>query len=114
VNPLFLAVCGALIVGLVAGLLAGDEHELVYSNLVYRLAIGGIVAALLYGVVVVVWLAWHRRALKRLNLGPAGAETPDQSTEAEVSARDEEVTEFMNWATTAIDDLDKRLRDLEP
>jgi hypothetical protein len=106
-NPLFFAVLAALVVAVIAGIAAGD-NEIVSSNLVYRLVVGGIVLAVLYGVIAIVWLAWHRRVLKRLNVAGTGAEAPGQETAAELSARDEEIKEFMDTTTKAIEELDSR------
>jgi hypothetical protein len=113
-NALFFAVCAAVLLGLLAGVFAGGQDEIARSNLVYRLVVGSIVFAVVYAVVVILWLAWHRRALKKLNVGPAGGETPDQSTGAEIAGRDEEIKEFMETTTNAIENLDERLSRLEP
>jgi hypothetical protein len=103
-NPLFIAVLAATIVALLAGLTAGDA-ELLQSNLIFRFVVGGVVLAILYGVIAVTWLAWHRRLLKRLNIGAAGGETPDQESAKEISQRDEEIKDFMDTTTNAIEEL---------
>ena len=103
-NPLFLGVLIAVLLALIAGLEAGND-ELLKSNLVYRFVVGGVVCAVLYAVVTVSWLAWHRRVLKRLNVAGTGGETPDQGTAQELSDRDEEIKEFMETTTKAIGEL---------
>jgi hypothetical protein len=62
--------------------------------------------------VVILWLAWHRRTLKKLRIGPASGEAPDAVTEEEL-ARDDEVQHFMDATTDAVQDLDERLQKRE-
>ena len=111
-NPLFFGVIAALVLGIVAGLIAGGEHEVVQSNAVYRLVVGAIVFVVFYGVVAALWLAWHRRTFKKVSVAGAGAEAPSQETAGEVSKRDEEIKDFMETTTEAIEELDART-DLE-
>ena len=108
-NPLFFAVVAAVVVAVIVGIAAGDD-EIVGSNLVYRLVVGGIALAVLYGAIAMVWLAWHRRVLKRLSVAGTGGEAPDQETASEISARDEDIKEFMDTTTKAIEELDSRSR----
>src|SRR3954451_8048248 len=75
-NPLFWGVVLSLACGGVAGALAGDA-TILHSNLLFRLVVGGAVTAVAYAVVVVLWLAWHRRTLKRFGAAGANAEAPD-------------------------------------
>jgi hypothetical protein len=110
---LFFGVLLAALLALGAGIDADNHSEIVDSNLLYRLIVGAIVFAILYAAAVIGWLAWHRRTLKKLNVGPAGGETPDQATGGEISARDEEIKEFMETTTKVVAELDARLSELE-
>lgn len=109
-NPLFLAVVVAAVCGVAAGIGADGKAELVDSNLVYRMAIGAMVLAILYAVIAIAWLAWHRRVLKKLNVGAVGGETPDQATATEITSRDDEINEFMETTTKAIAELYERTK----
>lgn len=108
-NPLFFGVLLSLLLGTLVGAFAGEGNRVAGSDLLYHLSVGGVAAAAFYAVVVVLWLAWHRRALKKLNLGLGSGETPGQDTAGEVTARDEEIKEFMETTTAAIEDLNSRL-----
>lgn len=111
-SPLFFCVLLVVAVAAVAAFLAGNS-EVADSNLIYKLIVGGIVLAVGYAVVAVLWFAWHRRTVKRLGVGPASGEAPDQPAQREVTARDHEVQEFMETTTDAVQDLDDRLREQE-
>ena len=107
-NPLFWGSVVVLVPAVVAALLAGGA-EVLQSNLVYRLLVGGITFAVGYGVLAVLWHAWHRRTLAKLGIGPAIAEAPEQPPPEEISARDREIQQFMEETTNAVADLDVRL-----
>lgn len=111
-NPLFFGVLGALAIGAVAGVTSSDTKTLLVSNLVFRLAVGGIAFAVTYGVVAAIWFAWHRRTFKGIRVAGSGADAPDQ-IESETNARDAEVAEFMETTAAAIEDLNARLDALE-
>lgn len=112
-NALFLGVVIALVAGLAAGDRAGGS-TLLKSNLVFRTVVGGVAFGIVYCVVAALWFAWHRRTFQKLGAGTASAEAPaNQATETEVAARDEDITDFMDTTTGAIEELDRRLRDLE-
>ena len=109
-NPLFFGVLGAIALGVVAAVLAGDAKVL-QSNLVYRLIVGGVTTTIAYGVVAILWFAWHRLTLERLGVAGANAQAPAQ--QAEITARDQEVGEFLERTTEVVEDLDERLGRLE-
>jgi type VI protein secretion system component VasK len=111
-NPLFVASVIAVIIAVLAALLAGDS-KVVHSNLVYRLIVGGIVFAVIYSVVAILWHAWHRKTLQKFGVGPASGEAPEQPVAKEISARDQDVQEFMETTTDAVEDIDKRLQEQE-
>jgi hypothetical protein len=110
-NPLFWGTVGAIALGAIAAVSAGGEHKVAESNLVYRLIVGGIVLAIGYSVVAILWYAWHRKTLQRLGVGPASGEAPHQREE--VTKRDEEIQEFMETTTDAVADLEIRLTEQE-
>jgi hypothetical protein len=111
-NPLFLGTAVALVVGVLAGALAGDG-ALVSSNLVHRLVVGAVTAAVVYVAVVALWLAYHRRTFKKVGVAGAHVETGDPATAAEIGERDLKVAEFMGTTTSAIDELRRRIERLE-
>jgi hypothetical protein len=47
-----------------------------------------------------------------VNLAGVGAQAPEQ-LESETTARDDEIAEFMQATTAAIDDLNRRMNELE-
>jgi predicted ABC-type sugar transport system permease subunit len=65
-NPLFFGVLVAVGLGGAAAAVASDKTTVVHSNLVFRLIVGGIMAAVAYGVVAALWFAWHRRTFAKL------------------------------------------------
>jgi hypothetical protein len=111
-NPLFFGVVVALAIGVVAGVTSSGTKTLLGSDLVFRLAVGGIAFVLTYVVVAAVWFAWHRRTFKAIHLAGAGADAPEQ-IESETNARDDDIAEFMETTTAAIEELNARLDALE-
>lgn len=111
-NPLFFGVLLALALGIVTGLEGGNRKTLLASNVVFRLAVGMVAFAVVYLVVAALWFAWHRRTFKGIRLAGSGADAPEQ-LESETNARDEEIAEFMQNTTAAIEDLNARLDALE-
>jgi hypothetical protein len=83
------------------------------SNLVFRFAVGAIVAVVLYAITVAIWLAWHRKTFRKVGFGGAAVEADPDATAGELSARDREVAEFMDATTHAIDQLVVRVEALE-
>jgi hypothetical protein len=110
-NPLFWGTVGAVALGAVAAALAGGQPRIAESNLLYRLVVGGIVLAIAYGVVAILWFAWHRKTLQKVGVGPASGEAPDQ--DIEVTKRDDDIQEFMETTTEVVADLEDRLRKQE-
>jgi hypothetical protein len=111
-NPLFFGVLSAVVLGVVAAVLASGERTIAHSNLIFRLAVGGIAAAVAYGVVAALWFAWHRRTFKGLRIAGSGADAPEQ-IEHETAARDDDIAAFMAATTAAIEDLNARIDALE-
>lgn len=111
-NPLFFGTAAALVLGVVIAASAGDATVL-HSNLLFRAAVGGGVAAVLYAAVVALWLAYHHRTFKRLGVAGTSVEPGDAKTADEITERDLEVAEFMGTTTNAIDELRRRVEDLE-
>lgn len=113
-NPLFVGVLLASVVAVIAGAKAGD-HTLLGSGIVFHLVVGGITFAVLYGLVALLWLAWHKRLIQKVGVGPASGEAPtDQSTEEEwADTRDAEIETFMETTTKAIDELGREVADLK-
>lgn len=109
-NPLFCGVGLAVILGIVAGSLAGDD-DLLQSNLVFRAVCGGVVGSIGYGVVAALWLAWHRKTFAKLNVLGSGVEA--EQAELETTARDREIAEFMGATTKALEEVERRLAELE-
>lgn len=112
-NSLFVGVVACVAVGGLAAGFAG-ESELLHSNIVFRIVVGGVVAAICYAVVAALWLGWHRKLIAKLGIGVANLETGQAETEKEVTARDLEVAEFMGTTTNAIEELKRRVEALEP
>lgn len=112
-NPLFFGVLGGLVLGIVAGLLAGDGEPAaaLRSNLVFRIEVGLVVALVAYVGAAALWLAWHRSLFQRLTLGGAGLETPDQKDD--VAERDAGIKLFMEETTDTLLKLSERVEDLE-
>lgn len=81
-NPLFFGVLIALTLGLVAGLTSSGTTTLLRSNLVFRVAVGGIVAGVAYVAVAAVRFAWHRRTFKGFRGPGFGADAPEQIARA--------------------------------
>lgn len=111
-NPLFFGVLAALVAGAGAGATSSDSKALLGSNLIFRFVVGGIVFVVIYGVVAAIWFAWHRRTFKGVRVAGSGADAPEQ-IESETTARDNDIAEFMEKTTAAIDDLNARLDALE-
>lgn len=111
-NPLFFGVLLALAIGAVAGAVSSSSKTLLASNLVFRFVVGGVAFGVTYVVVAAIWFAWHRRTFKGIRLAGSGADAPEQ-LDSETDARDDEITEFMEKTTEAIDDLNRRLDSLE-
>jgi hypothetical protein len=112
-NALFVGVCGAVIIGVVAGASSSNTKKVLGSNVVFRLVVGGIVFAIAYAAVAALWFAWHRRTFKGLHLGGIGADAPAQDVDSETAARDQDIAAFMETTTEAIADLSARLGALE-
>lgn len=111
-NPLFFGVLLALIVGVAAAVEGSGTKSVLGSNLVFRIVVGGISFVVAYGIVAALWFAWHRRTFKGVNLAGVGAQAPEQ-LESETTARDDEIAEFMRATTAAIDDLNRRMNEVE-
>jgi hypothetical protein len=109
-NPLFFGVLAAVVIGMAFGAVAGDG-ELLHSNLLFRFVVGGAVAAILYITAAAMWLAWHRRTFTKLRIASSGVDAPD--VREEVRKRDLEVAEFMGATTQALEDVGRRLEQLE-
>jgi hypothetical protein len=111
-NPLFFGVLAVVALGILAGALAGDG-TLLNSNLVFRIAVGGAVAGAGYIIVVVAWLAWHRRTMTKFGFAGQTMEAGASPETLEITERDLEVAQFMGTATEAIDELRRRVEELE-
>lgn len=112
-NPLFLAVLGGVVLGVLAGLTAGDGRPAaaLHSNLVFRVEVGLIVALVAYVAAAALWLAWHRSLFQRLSVGGAGVETPEQKDD--LAERDARVELFMEETSDTLLKLSERVSDLE-
>ena len=111
-NPLFFGVLAALAVGGLAAVAAGDATVL-HSNVIFRVAVGGAVAAVAYLAVVALWLAWHRKSFKKLGFWGGAVEADDAPIADDVRQRDLEVAEFMGTTTKALEELGRRVEQLE-
>jgi hypothetical protein len=111
-NPLFFGTAGALLVGIAVGAFAG-EATLLHSNLLFRVVVGGAVAAVLYVAVVALWLAAQHRTFKKIGVAGANVEPGDEANAQEIGQRDREVAEFMGTTTKAIEELERRVKGLE-
>lgn len=80
-NPLFFAMLVALCLGSLAGATAGDgaPSAALRSNLVFRIEVGAVAALTAYWAAAALWLAWHRTLFRRMGVGTAGVESPEQN-----------------------------------
>jgi hypothetical protein len=87
------------------------------SVLVYRIEIGAVVVAAGYALSVMLWLAWHGRTLRRVELPGVGAfETPVADLDAaarDVEALAQSAAERLDGHDADIADIDARVADLE-
>jgi hypothetical protein len=111
-NPLFFGILAAVAAGLILGAAAGDGRVL-ESNLLFRVVAGAAGFAVAYLVVAALWLGWQRRLFKRVHVATSGVDMPDDAVQREVTARDREVSEFMGATTKAVEELDRRVTNLE-
>lgn len=111
-NPLFFGVLVGVILGLAAGILAGDREPAIalYSNIVFRVEVGLIVALVAYWVAAALWLSWHQTLFRRIGIGNTGVEPPEQDP---VAQRDSKVEDFMSETTETLANLEERLSALE-
>lgn len=88
-NALFVVMCVLALVGVLAGATADGGAEpdwALRDNRIYRGEIGLATFLILYGAVIVLWLAAHKLTLKSLSAGPASVEIPQATQEVEHSA----------------------------
>lgn len=113
-NPLFGAVLVGTIVSAIAGFTAG-KHELLHSRTVFHLAVGGITFLIVYAVIALLWLAWHRRLVQKIGLAGASGEVPEnqETVEELTDTRSDEITEFMATSTDTFEQIERRLAALE-
>jgi hypothetical protein len=118
-HAFFWVTCAILALGLLAAGTAGSRAPsfALLSEVVYRIEIGAVVVAVSYGVAVMLWLAWHGRTLRRVELPGIGAlETPVADLDAaarDVQALATGAAERLDGHDAAIAELDLRLADLE-
>lgn len=118
-HPFFFLVLALLGAGAVIGALAGERAPsfALYSELIYRMEVAAAVLAAGYALGVMLWLAWHGRTLRRVELPIIGAlETPEAELDAAATGvRDlaEQTSAALDAHDEAIAELDARVRDLE-
>lgn len=114
VNPLFLGVLIGALVSAYAGFRAA-KHEILHSVLVFHLVVGGIAFVVIYGVVALLWLAWHRRLIQKIGVAGASGETPEnqESVDELADERSDDIKEFMATSTDTFEKMEKRLTALE-
>jgi hypothetical protein len=83
------------------------------SNLVFRILVGSIAAAVWYAAVGALYLAWHQRLFRRFGAAGANVEPPAQETAEEISARDHEIHEFMATTTRVVEDLSAQVKEVK-
>jgi hypothetical protein len=112
-NPLFFGVLVAVAVGVLVGSAAGDGRVL-ESHALFRIVVGGAAFVVAYLVVAALWLGWQRRLFKRVHVAAGGVDmSDDDAVRREVTARDREISEFMGHTTKAMEELDRRVTNLE-
>jgi hypothetical protein len=118
-HPFFYLSAGIAVLGLVAALLAASHAPsfALKSVLVYRLEIGAAVIVAGYGLSVMLWLAWHGRTLRRVELPGIGAlEAPVADLDAaarDVAALAQSAADRLDGHDADIAELDARLADVE-
>jgi hypothetical protein len=112
-NPLFWGVLLAVVLGLVAALRVDPQTPKVAleSEFLFRLIVGLAVAFVAYWVAAALWLAWHRTLFRRIGLGNASMETPEQ--QQALTERDQKLSEFVETAPETLAGLAEQVETLQ-